>query len=128
MAFEQDGIIQVEANELQQLLESGKREPIIIDVREPVEYEEAHIPGLPLIPMQTIPGMIDQLDKESSYLFVCRSGSRSQNVALYMKEQGFEKVRNYAGGMLAWSGDTQTGLEWFVNDGKELLAFPRSPK
>ena len=125
MAFEQDGIIQVEEEELKELLKKKESEPIIIDVREPVEYEEAHIPGLPLIPMQTIPTMIDQLDKDSSYLFVCRSGNRSQNVALYMQQQGFKNVRNYAGGMLGWTGDTKTGLEWIVSDSKELLKFPK---
>ncbi|WP_144450201.1 rhodanese-like domain-containing protein [Halalkalibacter nanhaiisediminis] len=123
MAFEQDGIIQVEEDELKELLKSKNSDPIIIDVREPFEYEEAHIPGLPLIPMQTIPNMIDQLDKDASYLFVCRSGSRSQNVAMYMQHQGFKNVRNYAGGMLGWSGETTTGLEWVVRDGKELTKF-----
>ncbi|WP_227936778.1 rhodanese-like domain-containing protein [Alkalihalobacillus deserti] len=120
MGFEQDGIKQVDKEELKELVKSESGKPIIIDVRELEEYEEAHIPGLPLIPMGTIPTMIDQLDKEQSYLFVCRSGGRSQNVAMYLQNQGFKDVSNYYGGMLAWDGDVKAGAEWIVKDGKEL--------
>ncbi|KHF38439.1 rhodanese-like domain-containing protein [Halalkalibacter okhensis] len=120
MAFEQDGIKQVEVEELKELVQSDSKDLMIIDVREVEEYEEAHIPGLPLIPMQTIPMVMDQLDKEQSYLFVCRSGSRSQNVALYLQNQGFKNVQNYFGGMLAWDGEVQSGPEWIVKDVKEL--------
>lgn len=119
MAFEQDGIIQVEPEELKELLQQDDR-PIIIDVREPDEYEEAHIPGLPLIPMQTIPTIAAELDKDQEYLFVCRSGNRSQNVALYLQNQGFSNVKNYAGGMLAWTGETVSGAEWVVRSPEEL--------
>ncbi|MFC0557739.1 rhodanese-like domain-containing protein [Halalkalibacter alkalisediminis] len=120
MAFEQDGIKQVDKEELKELLKSEVEKPIIIDVRELEEYEEAHIPGLPLIPMGTIPTVIDQLDKDQSYLFVCRSGGRSQNVAMYLKNQGFKDVTNYNGGMLAWDGEVKTGAEWVVKEVKEL--------
>ncbi len=121
MAFEQNGIIQVEEEELKELIDSKNKEWIVIDVRELVEYEEGHIPGIPLIPMNTIPSFVEQLKKDASYLFVCRSGGRSQAVAEYMKEQGFENVRNYAGGMLSWTGETKDGLEWVVQDGSELF-------
>jgi len=50
MSFEQDGIKQVEKEELKELLKNQDQAPIIIDVRELDEYEEGHIPGLPLIP------------------------------------------------------------------------------
>ncbi|MFC0469364.1 rhodanese-like domain-containing protein [Halalkalibacter kiskunsagensis] len=120
MAFEQDGIKQIEVSDLKELINNTTKEPIIIDVREVEEYEEAHIPGIPLIPMHTIPNVMDQLDKEQTYLFVCRSGNRSQNVALYLQNQGFENVQNYFGGMLAWDGEVKSGPEWIVSDVKEL--------
>jgi len=120
MAFVQDGIKQVDKEELKELIKSETTKPIIIDVRELEEYEEAHIPGLPLIPMGTIPAVIEQLDKDQSYLFVCRSGGRSQNVAMYLKNHGFKDVSNYNGGMLAWDGEVNTGAEWVVKDVKEL--------
>ncbi|ARK31525.1 rhodanese-like domain-containing protein [Halalkalibacter krulwichiae] len=120
MGFEQDGIIQVEKEELKELIKGDRKDPIIIDVRELEEYEEAHIPGVPLIPMGNIPNVVKQLDKEQSYLFVCRSGGRSQNVAMYLQSQGFKHVQNYFGGMLAWDGEVQSGLEWVVKDVSEL--------
>jgi rhodanese-related sulfurtransferase len=63
---------------------------------------------------------MDQLDKEESYLFVCRSGNRSQNVALYLQNQGFQNVQNYFGGMLAWDGEVKNGPEWIIRDVGEL--------
>lgn len=120
MAFELDGIEQVEETELAALLNEKGDETIVVDVREPEEYEAGHIPGLPLLPMSSIPAVVAQMDKEKSYIFVCRSGSRSQNVALYLKDQGFRDVKNYAGGMLEWTGEVTSGLEWFVKDVHEL--------
>lgn len=116
MAFELDGIEQVEETELAALLNEKGDETIVVDVREPEEYEAGHIPGLPLLPMSSIPAVVAEMDKEKSYIFVCRSGSRSQNVALYLKDQGFRDVKNYAGGMLEWTGEVTSGLEWFVKE------------
>ncbi|MDQ0207952.1 rhodanese-like domain-containing protein [Alkalicoccobacillus murimartini] len=120
MSFEEDGIVQIKEEEIQQLLKVGAKEPILIDVRELEEYSESHIPGVPLIPMNTIPSMVADLDRSSSYVFICRSGKRSQNVALYLKEQGITNVRNFAGGMLSWNGEVKQGLEWVVKHSGEL--------
>ncbi len=120
MSFEKDGIVQVGPEELMEIYNSGEKEPIIIDVREPEEYEQGHIPGVPLIPMNTIPEHVEKLKQERSYIFVCRSGGRSQKVSLFLKEKGFDNVRNYAGGMLEWTGELKHGLEWVVTDASEL--------
>ncbi|WP_017726871.1 rhodanese-like domain-containing protein [Halalkalibacterium ligniniphilum] len=118
MAFVQDGIEQIEAEELKALLKY--KETMIIDVREPDEYEEGHIPGVPLIPMSTIPKVAEQFDQSKSYVFVCRSGSRSHHVALFLKDQGIENVKNYYGGMLAWTGELAYGLERVIQEMNEL--------
>ncbi|WP_209121864.1 rhodanese-like domain-containing protein [Alkalihalobacillus sp. BA299] len=120
MSFEVDGIKQVEFEELQSIVKAGKAEPIVIDVREPEEYVEGHINKIPLIPMHNLPALIDDFDKDKEYIFVCRSGNRSQNVALFFKDCGFEKVCNYSGGMLAWEGELATGMENVISDVKEL--------
>ncbi|OLS39552.1 sulfurtransferase [Alkalihalophilus pseudofirmus] len=119
MSNELDDIIQVDTDELKGMV-NDSASPILIDVREIDEYEESHIPGVPLIPMQTIPAHLEKLDKSKSYVFICRSGARSQNVALYLKNNGFNDVRNYYGGMLSWDGDRQDGLEWMVENTQEL--------
>ncbi|MEN0644227.1 rhodanese-like domain-containing protein [Alkalicoccobacillus gibsonii] len=120
MSFEEDGIVQIDQEELRELILTGAKEPILIDVRELDEYEEGHIPGVPLIPMNTIPSFADDFDRTSSYVFICRSGKRSQNVARYLKEQGMLNVRNFAGGMLSWQGEVKEGLEWIVKQTDEL--------
>ncbi|WP_100373559.1 rhodanese-like domain-containing protein [Bacillus sp. FJAT-45037] len=119
MKNEQDGIRQVEVEELKEMLKQ-KDSSLIIDVRELDEYEESHIPGVPLIPMHTIPAHLGKLDQTKSYVFVCRSGARSQNVARFLKENGFDHVQNFAGGMLGWDGERATGLEWVVEEIDEL--------
>ncbi|OLO40623.1 sulfurtransferase [Alkalihalophilus pseudofirmus] len=120
MAYEVEGIKQIETNELQEIVNEGKADPILVDVREPEEYVEGHISNIPLIPMHNLPALIDQFDKDKEYIFVCRSGNRSQNVAMFFKERGFDKVSNYAGGMLAWDGELATGMERVITDVKEL--------
>ena len=89
-------------------------------MRELDEYAEAHIPGVSLIPMNTIPSFLDDFDRNASYVFICRSGKRSQNVARYLKEQGMTNVSNFAGGMLSWQGEVKDGLEWVVKHTDEL--------
>ncbi|MDG5789194.1 rhodanese-like domain-containing protein [Evansella sp. AB-P1] len=120
MSFEQDGIKQIDTEELKELVKSPEKGKVIIDVRELDEYEAGHIPGVPLLPMNTIPSLLDGFDKNNEYVFICRSGNRSQNVSLYMKENGFDKVTNFNGGMLSWDGDTKNGPEHYIQSPEEL--------
>ncbi|WP_054711881.1 rhodanese-like domain-containing protein [Bacillus sp. JCM 19041] len=120
MSRSEEGIVQIPTDELKAILKNDADEPIIIDVREVSEYEEGHLPGVPLIPMNVIPSMVEKMDKSKSYILVCRSGRRSQNTALYLHEQGFENVRNYEGGMLDWDGEQEFNQQWVVKDPKEL--------
>ncbi|MCR6095731.1 rhodanese-like domain-containing protein [Salipaludibacillus agaradhaerens] len=117
---EKDGIKQIDKESLKDLLSKGDPKQIVLDVREPDEYVSGHIPGVPLIPMHSIPNLLDGFDKNKEYVFVCRSGNRSQNVSLFMKEQGFNNVMNYDGGMLAWDGDTNEGEETYIKSPEDL--------
>ncbi|MBM7649701.1 rhodanese-related sulfurtransferase [Bacillus ectoiniformans] len=92
-------------NELKEKLANGEN-LAIVDVREHEEVAEGMIPEAKHIVMGTIPEHLDQFDKETEYIFVCRSGRRSENVCHYMQDQGF-KVRNMVGGMLEWTGNTK---------------------
>ena len=113
-----DGIVQVNHEELKKHLES--KNSIVIDVRELEEYVEAHIPGLPLIPMSEIAELVNLFDKDRNYVFVCRSGRRSQIVSQFFKDNGIENVMNYQGGMLEWSGETSPGEEFIIKDVNQL--------
>lgn len=89
--------------ELQEELESGK-ELHLIDVREDDEVAVGIIPGAVHIPMGEITSRIDELDKETPYIIVCRSGNRSGKVAAYLEQQGYDAT-NMVGGMMEWEGE-----------------------
>lgn len=76
----------------------------VIDVREPWEYEEAHIPGINLIPMNTIPNRLSEIPVDKTVVLTCRSGNRSGQVFQYLKQQGYSNIHNMQGGIVAWEG------------------------
>ncbi|MDQ0188462.1 rhodanese-like domain-containing protein [Alicyclobacillus cycloheptanicus] len=106
---ELDGIPQYSWEEVRRLVSEGAYQ--WIDVRTPEEYEEGHVPGIPLKPMQEVTDWMGELDKNQHYVFVCRSGGRSQKVAQFLKANGFMHVANCEGGTLAWPGELNVGKE-----------------
>ncbi len=76
---------------------------VIIDVREPYEYQETRIPGVILMPMNTVPQRLDEIPRDKTVVVMCRSGNRSSRVVQFLRQQGFTNVHNMAGGILAWS-------------------------
>lgn len=110
-----EGIRHVDSAQLEKLLEE-ETTAYVIDVREPEEYTEVHIPGIPLVPMSDIPDLIEQFDKDAAYILVCRSGRRSLEVAKFFQSEGISDVSNHYGGMLDWTGETNTGMEHYVTE------------
>lgn len=92
----------ITVEQAEKLIAAG--EVMVIDVREPYEYQSGHIPKAKLIPLGTLPGGLAGLDTEKPYLLVCRSGNRSAQAASIMVKAGFKNVSNMSGGMLAWKG------------------------
>ena len=78
--------------------------PIILDVREPWEFQTAHIQASVIIPMNEIPGRAHQeLDEDAPILVLCHHGARSLSVAAWLRQQGFDKAQSVSGGIDAWS-------------------------
>ena len=75
---------------------------LLIDVREQWEYDEAHIPGVTLIPMGSVPSRLQEIPTDQTVILTCRSGNRSGKVTDFLREQGYTNVHNMAGGILAW--------------------------
>ncbi|MHB9144868.1 MAG: rhodanese-like domain-containing protein [Symbiobacteriia bacterium] len=96
----------ISAKELQDQLTAG-RQVTVIDVREPWEYEEGHIPGSTLLPLGQIPQWSKTLDKDEEIILVCRSGSRSVGAYQYLDRLGFTNLRNMVGGMITWRGSVE---------------------
>lgn len=97
-----DDISHWNARELKDALADPTHPAVVIDVREPEEYEAAHIAGVPLVPMGDMIDIIERLDPAKEYVFVCRSGRRSLEVAKFFQGNGFARVHNFEGGMLEW--------------------------
>jgi molybdopterin/thiamine biosynthesis adenylyltransferase/rhodanese-related sulfurtransferase/molybdopterin converting factor small subunit len=76
---------------------------VLIDVREPHEYQIARIPGARLIPLGELPKHLRELDLNGEYVMQCKSGARSQRAVDLLKQNGFKNVVNMTGGILAWS-------------------------
>ena len=73
----------------------------LIDVRRRDEYEEFHVPGAVLIPLDELPDRLHELPPVSPLYIICRTGARSGVAADFLAEQQIEAI-NIAGGTLAW--------------------------
>lgn len=95
----------ITAEELKERLNNGET-PIIIDVREDWEYQEANIAGAKNIPLGSLPMRLDDIEdyKGQEVIVQCRSGARSANAKAFLQQQGFSNVRNLLGGILAYQG------------------------
>lgn len=98
-----DQIKEISTTEVEEML-IKEQDVVLIDVREDEEIANGITEGALHIPLKQIPKATDSLDRSKEYILVCRSGGRSMNAALYMKEQGFN-VSNMIGGMLDWQGE-----------------------
>jgi rhodanese-related sulfurtransferase len=90
--------------ELAEWLDKADRfQPMLLDVREPWEFQTCHIEGALTIPMNNIPDKLFELDKEQPIICICHHGVRSMRVALFLEEYGFIQISNLTGGVHAWA-------------------------
>lgn len=96
---------EITASQLASILAEQEREHVVLlDVREPDEYRVARINNSILMPMGDVPGRANQeLDPDAHIVTICHHGVRSMNVAVWLRNQGFEKVQSLRGGIDAWS-------------------------
>jgi adenylyltransferase/sulfurtransferase len=74
----------------------------VVDVREPHEWRICHIEGARLVPLATLPQHLDELPRDRDIVVHCKSGGRSARAAAFLRAQGFERVLDLSGGILAW--------------------------
>ena len=92
---------EIQPEELKLSLDRGD-DVFVLDVREPHEYQICNLGGY-LIPLGDLPARMNELDSRREIVAHCRSGVRSAKAVTLLRQAGFEKVRNLAGGILAWS-------------------------
>jgi rhodanese-related sulfurtransferase len=96
--------LEVDVSAVAKLRAAGEKFTLL-DCREPSEHQTAHIEGSTLIPMREISGRMGELEpfKSERIIVHCHHGGRSMRVTQWLREQGFPKVQNMAGGIDAWS-------------------------
>lgn len=86
---------------------------ILIDVREPAEFQLARIEGAELIPMRSVPAQLQHLEAESdrgTLVVYCHHGVRSMNVVHWLREQGIANAQSMAGGIDRWSREVDPSI------------------
>ena len=92
-------------HDIKRRLEGGEK-LLLIDVREPHEFQLARIPGAELIPMRTVPAQLQRLEAasdEAALIVYCHHGVRSLNVVNWLREQGVSACQSMTGGIDRWS-------------------------
>jgi adenylyltransferase/sulfurtransferase len=96
------GVPTIEVEGLKKLLDESD-DVFVLDVREPHEWDIVHLEGATLIPLGRLPHEANRLDSAKDIVVMCRSGARSAKATQFLVDAGFQRVRNLAGGILAWA-------------------------
>ena len=94
---------ELSAPELKAWLDTAAEQPLLLDVREPWEFAIARIEGSQLVPMRTLPGKLDELDRQRETVVICHHGIRSRQVCRFLETQGFNRLINLRGGVEEWA-------------------------
>lgn len=92
----------VNPREAWQRLSSGQPTPVLIDVREPWEYNSGHAKGSKNIPLSQLNKRVGEIPRDRDVLLICQSGNRSMNAANFLQHQGITRVTNVSGGTAVW--------------------------
>lgn len=87
----------------------GENGPLLLDVREPAEYEHGHIPGARFIPLSSLLNSVNTLDQSGTIITYCKRGPRSRSAAALLKREGFDRVYFMEGGIDSWNGLVASG-------------------
>lgn len=102
MTAQGGGIPTIEVAEAERRLREDPDGPLLIDVREPYEFEEVRAPGAVLMPMSSFAARAGELPTDRPLMIVCHTGNRSAAVTGFLARAGRADVVNVAGGMEAW--------------------------
>ena len=86
-------------------LQDQKAKMLLLDVRQPQEYEHVHIEGATLIPLPQLAARLSELEphRNDPIVIHCHHGGRSMQATMFLRQQGFTNVKNMTGGINAWS-------------------------
>lgn len=99
----------ISAVELKQQLDNGEKYHFL-DVREPYEFELCSLPGSQLIPLNDIPGRMQEVPKDRPCVVICHHGMRSAHAIVYLEDHGFDQLINLEGGIQTWAEEVDEAM------------------
>lgn len=91
--------------------DTSETSPLLLDVREPWEFEYCNIKNSILIPMRELPSKLGKLDPLRETIMICHHGIRSRQMGYYMEQAGFNSITNLDGGVEQWAKDVETTMK-----------------
>jgi rhodanese-related sulfurtransferase len=102
---------QLSASQLKDwLADAGRTRPLLLDVREPWEFETCRIAGSLSMPMRGIPARYHELKRDEDIVMVCHHGARSFQAGMFLEQVGFSSITNLQGGVAAWARDVDPAM------------------
>ncbi len=102
-------VSEIAPQELRALLDSAAP-PLVLDVREDWERDQARLSDTVDIPMMEIPRRVAELPRDRPIVVMCHGGVRSMKVAIFLAQNGFDQVANLTGGIRAWASDVDPSV------------------
>ena len=90
--------------------DATRKPPVLVDVREPWEFDLCRIEGSLLVPLGELPRRVDELPRDRPLVMVCHTGRRSQNAAMFLAQSGFNDVQNLKGGVEGWAVEVDPSM------------------
>jgi rhodanese-related sulfurtransferase len=87
------------------LSDENRQKPVLLDVREPWEFELCSLPGSLLMPMRLVPTRLGELSPDAEIVVICHHGQRSLQVAMFLERQGYSSPINLTGGVSSWADE-----------------------
>jgi rhodanese-related sulfurtransferase len=84
--------------------------PLLVDVREPWEFERCRIEGSLSVPLQELPARLAELPPGCDLVLVCHHGTRSQHAAMWLERNGYARLANLRGGVAAWADEVDPAM------------------
>lgn len=106
-------MVNLPVHQLRDWLDQSPSPPLIVDVREPWEYNICRLEPSTLIPMGQIPKRLQELDPEQDIIVLCHHGIRSMQVCRYLAHHGFTKLYNVYGGIDAWAKEVDPHMDQY---------------
>ena len=106
----QTNTLEISPHALKQKLDEDES-ILLLDVREPSEYDIVHLEGARLIPLNTLPQHIDSLPSDQDIVVYCHHGQRSLYATAYLHQNGFTDAKSLAGGIDQWAAEIDPTLD-----------------